>query len=256
MRTWCAFWKKEWMELVRSGKLWILLMVSALFGVMNPAIAKLTPWMMEVMADSLQDTGLQVAEVTVDAMTSWVQFYKNMPMALIVTVLLVGSIFTQEYQKGTLILVLTKGMSRRKVYTAKMMTLLAVWTVCYGISFGITWIYNDFYWDNGIASYPLMAAALFWLMGIWVFVMLVFFSAIFSETSGVLAGTGGAVLLCYISGMIPKVQEYLPVKLMESQEMLIGVAMPEDYGRALMVTVASMIAAGVAGMMIFDKKKL
>ena len=58
MSTWIAFWKKEWMELIRGGKFIIFLLISALFGLMNPAIAKLTPWLMESMADSLQDTGL------------------------------------------------------------------------------------------------------------------------------------------------------------------------------------------------------
>ena len=48
-----AFLKKEWMEAVRTGRLGILLLVFVLFGIMNPAMAKLTPWMMELMADSL-----------------------------------------------------------------------------------------------------------------------------------------------------------------------------------------------------------
>ena len=51
---------------------------------MNPAIAKLTPWLMEQFATSLQESGLVVTEVIVNAMTSWTQFYKNIPMGLIV----------------------------------------------------------------------------------------------------------------------------------------------------------------------------
>ena len=47
MKSLIAFMKKEWMDLVRSGRLMILLVIFLLFGIMNPAIAKLTPWMME-----------------------------------------------------------------------------------------------------------------------------------------------------------------------------------------------------------------
>ena len=68
---------------------------------MNPAIAKLTPWMMESMADSIAETGLVVTAVEVDAMTSWTQFYKNAPMALIVFLLMFAGILTSEYQSGT-----------------------------------------------------------------------------------------------------------------------------------------------------------
>ena len=47
MRTAYAFLKKEWMEYYRTGKLIIIVVIFALFGLMNPAIAKLTPFLME-----------------------------------------------------------------------------------------------------------------------------------------------------------------------------------------------------------------
>ena len=37
-----AFLKKEWMEWNRTGRSWILMLVFVLFGIMNPALAKLT----------------------------------------------------------------------------------------------------------------------------------------------------------------------------------------------------------------------
>jgi len=79
MRTLFAFMKKEYLETARTGKLIILVLLFALFGVMNPAIAKLTPWMMEMFSDSLVESGLIVANVQVDAMTSWTQFFKATP---------------------------------------------------------------------------------------------------------------------------------------------------------------------------------
>lgn len=47
-----AFMKKEWMENVRTGRIWILLILFGLFGVMNPAIAKLTPWIQCIFWDN------------------------------------------------------------------------------------------------------------------------------------------------------------------------------------------------------------
>ena len=256
MSTFIAFWKKEWMELLRSGKFIIVLLIFALFGIMNPAIAKLTPWLMETMADSLQDTGLQVTTVTVDATTSWIQLYKNMPMALIVVVLLFGSMFTQEYQRGTLVLVLTKGYPRRNVYLVKTWMALFIWTICFWLSFLITWFYNSYYWDNGNTSNILPAAALFWLFGIWVLLLLVFFSTVFSETSGVLAGTGAIVLLSYVVTIFPNVQDFLPVKLLGAQGLLLESQVIGDYGQAVFVTVVVSAAAAIAGMLLFEKKRI
>ena len=104
MKTWIALLKKESMEQLRTGKWTFLGILLVLFGIMNPAVAKLTPWLMEIMADSLAENGMILTPVTITAMDSWVQFFKNIPMALIAFVLLEGSMFTKEYQNGTLVL--------------------------------------------------------------------------------------------------------------------------------------------------------
>ena len=112
MRAFLAVFKKEWMEQLRSSRFIILTILFVMFGIMNPAIAKLTPWLLKVMAESLEESGMVVTTVEVDAITSWVQFFKNVPMALIVFVLMQSNIFTKEYQSGTLVLALTKGLHR------------------------------------------------------------------------------------------------------------------------------------------------
>ena len=81
MKTFLAFLKKELLFQLRTGKGMILGILFVLFGIMNPAVAKLTPWLMEMMADSLAESGMIITGITVTAMDSWVQFFKNMPMA-------------------------------------------------------------------------------------------------------------------------------------------------------------------------------
>lgn len=103
----------------------------AVLGIMNPAIAKMTPWLLATLADTLSESGLVVTAVTVDAMTSWTQFFKNIPMGLLVFLLLESSIFTEEYQSGTLVLTLTKGFERYKVVLSKSVMLLLLWTACH-----------------------------------------------------------------------------------------------------------------------------
>ena len=153
MKSLLAFMKKEWMEQVRSGRLLILVIIFILLGIMNPAVAKLTPWLLEMMADSLEASGMTVTAVTVSAMDSWVQFFKNAPMGLIAFILLESSIFTKEYQSGTLVLALTKGLDRHKVVISKAIILTLLWTVCYWFCFTITFGYNTYFWDNIIPHF-------------------------------------------------------------------------------------------------------
>lgn len=128
MRSLLSFLKKEYMETVRTGKLIILILLFMLFGIMNPATAKMTPWMMEMLSDTMAESGLIVTNIQVDAMTSWIQFFKNIPIALIAFMLIFSDIFTKEYKSGTLLLILTKGLSRYKVVLAKTVLLLSFWT--------------------------------------------------------------------------------------------------------------------------------
>ena len=148
MRAFLAFFKKELLDALRSGRLVILGCLFVAFGVMNPAVAKLTPWLMELMSESLAESGMVITEVNVDALTSWTQFYKNIPMALIAFVLIHASTLTREYESGTLVLLVTKGLSRTTVVLAKATALLGLWTVGYWLCFGVTYLYNAYFWDN------------------------------------------------------------------------------------------------------------
>lgn len=87
---------------------------------------------MQVLVNSgLAVERVECCENTLDASMSWIQFYKNAPMALIVCCLLLGNTLTGEVQRGTLIPVLTKGLSRWKIPLLKAFNLCLVWSVGY-----------------------------------------------------------------------------------------------------------------------------
>ncbi len=256
MRAFTAFFRKELMESVRSGKLLVLGILFVAFGIMNPAIAKLTPWIMDLMSDTLSQAGMTVTEVTVTAMDSWVQFFKNIPMALIVFILLYSSIFTKEYRSGTLVLMLTKGLARFKVVLAKSALLLILWTIGYWLNFGITYFYNDFYWDNSIAENLLPACVNWWLFGIFTVCVAVFFSVLCKGSSSVLLGTGGTVLAVYLLSLIPKLSHYTPASLMNSAALITGAEAPKEYLFAVVFTVLISIASLLAAISIMNKKSV
>ena len=62
MKTLMAFMKKEWMEQIRSSRLFILGLIFLAVGIMNPAFAKLTPWLMEMVAETMEESGLALLE--------------------------------------------------------------------------------------------------------------------------------------------------------------------------------------------------
>ena len=256
MRSLLSFIKKEWMEHFRSGRLLILGMIFVLFGIMNPAIAKLTPWLMETMADSLAESGLIVSEVKVTALDSWMQFYKNAPMALIVFVLMESSNFTKEYQSGTLVLALTKGLERYKVVVAKSFMLFVMWTIGYWLCFGITYSYNVYFWDNSIAENLMFSVVCWWIFGLWVISLLVLFSVLMDSNGAVLCGTGAVAFGLYLLGLFKKIKEYLPTLLMDGNSLIYGVEEAERYYTSLAVAGAMSLACLGLSIIVFNKKKI
>ncbi len=243
-----VFLKKEMLDALRSGKLLILGILFVAFGIMNPAIAKLTPLLMDMFAEDLAGTGLIIEDIAVDASTSWVQFFKNIPMALIVYIIVCGNIFTKEYRSGTLILMLTKGLGRCHALIAKAAVLLLGWSAGYFICFAITYGVNALLWDNSIMSHLAAAVLAWWLFGIFTVSLAVFFSVISNGFSGVMLGTVAAVAVSYILNLIPKLAPYTPTSLMSVTDGKIT--------KAVIVTVVLSAALLISSVPIMNKKSL
>lgn len=254
-----AFLKKEWLETVRTGKFAVLTLLFLLLGIMSPALAKLTPWLMELMADTMAESGLIVTEVEVNALTSWTQFFKNIPMGLIIFVLITGGSFTREYASGTLIPVLTKGLPRYRVVLAKSVLLLALWSFCYWLCFGVTYGYNAYFWDNGIAERLASAAVCWWLFGVWILCLVVLFSNVTGSVTGVYLGTGGIALLSYLIGRFPAAEKYTPALLMDMSSHLAeegGGRGAEGLGTAVAVTVICSCVCIAGSILALNRKQL
>lgn len=256
MKSFIAFFKKEFMEFKRSGKLIILLTLFVILGLMNPAIAKLTPLMFKLLEGSLAESGIEMTNIEVNALTSWTQFFKNMPLGLIAFGLLYAGIFTNEYKANTLVLILTKGLSRTKVLFAKLLMMFLIWTLGYFLAFFITYIYNDIYWDNSIVTSLMSPVINLYLFGIFVIVLIVFLSTIFKNQSEVtLLGTG-SIFLCYIISLFKRVNKLMPTSLMNTSNLLVGNESPKDYLITIIITIIVCIILSALSIHLFNKKEI
>ncbi|MDE6433522.1 MAG: ABC transporter permease [Lachnospiraceae bacterium] len=222
MKPGLAFIKKEWMEMFRSSKMTILLILFVLFGIMSPALAKLTPALYEMVADSMKEQGITISQIEVTALTSWTQYFKNAFMELVVLVCMFSGILTNEYQKGTLIPMYARGLSRGSVLFAKMITTLTAWTLCYYLCFGITYAYNAYFWDHDIVSHLALSVFCLYLLGVWLITVIFAISALLSSGTAVMLATGGIFAGLYFVGMIPKISKYLPVTLLNAGDLVTG----------------------------------
>ena len=145
---------------------------------------------------------------------------------------------------------------KAKIMAAKAVFLIAAWTVLYALCFGITYGYNAYFWDNGIAGNLFFAAAGTWLFGVWAAALQVFFSSVSKSSSQVLLGTGGVALGAYLLGIIPKLADLLPVKLMNGTALLQKAADPGDYYGCIVAAGAMVLLCMAAAVACFDRKQL
>lgn len=251
-----SFGKKELTEYNRGGKTILLLILFLLFGVMNPAIAKLTPWMMEMVADSMEETGLTITAVKVDAMSSWTQFYKNAPIIIIAFLIIFAGVLTKEYQSGTLINMVTKGLSRWKVLAAKGLVMSLVWTAGYWLMFAVTYAYNQFFWPETEVLSPFFAALCLYIAGLWLISLLLLGSVITSTGNAAIGFAGLGFVLSYLLGLIPKLFDYTPAKLTASSVLLTGAAEKGDFIPAIIITAALIILQTAVSVALFNQRTL
>ena len=247
MKAFVAFTKKELTSHARTMKIMIFGILFLLIAVLNVATAKFTPALMEMMSDT-------VGEPT--ALDSWTQFFKNIPVGIIVFVVLESGIFTGEYRSGTLVLSLTKGLDRKTVVASKTVVMTLLWTASYWLCFGATYAGNMLFWDNSLAKELGFAAFCTWLFGIFLISVTVLASTVFSSNIGVLLTAGGTVMVFYLAGMIPKIGRFFPTYLADGTSLVYGLSAPDDFLAAAIITAAASVVCLAASFPLFDKKQL
>lgn len=256
MKSFLAFLQKEALEQLRSHRFLLMTLLFILFGIMSPALAKLTPWMFEQLGDELANQGITIVPVEVDAFTSWAQYYKNIMMPLIVIVVMFSGTLCNELQKGTLINMLTKGLARKHVILAKALCITILWTFCYWLCFGITYAYNAFFWENGIVPHLFISGALIWLLGLWLIASILFISALVPSGTHVLLSIVGMIVLCYVMQMFPAITQYSPMMLLSAGNLLTETMILPDFLSAVYVCCITIVLFLSSSIIMFNQKKL
>ncbi len=239
MNQWLGFLKKEWFESVKTYKLLLVIVIFSIIGILNPFTAKITPVIME----NFMPEGMLVNLPEITALDSWLQFYKNMPqMGLIVFILLFSTMVSKELEKGTLVILLTKGLHRSTVITTKFFMALCYWTLAITLSFSITYAYTAYYWDQSQLQYLLFAASCLYVFGILLLAITLWGNTVFTSSYGGILVTLIAVISLFILSIFPKASSWNPLELLIAAPLLLtGELMPNDlwipYVLALLVTV-------------------
>lgn len=249
-----AFTKKEFMGQLRSGRAYILLAVLFLFGMTSPLFAKLTPQILSGM--SVQGILITLPKPT--AVDAWAQFFKNVcQMGIVALLLIFAGTLSQELSRGTLILPLSRGLSRAAVLAAKFFAAAATWTVSYALAALTACLYTQYLF--GGFTEPRLFFALFclWLFGIFLLGVLLLLSAAVPGSFGGLLATGGVLAVLLTLSAFPKLIRWNPVALASLNADALTAAKPADeLGTAVWVTLVLTAGCLVGAWAVFRKKQI
>jgi len=254
MTSYFAFCRKELMENLRTYRFWIMLAVFVIFGLMSPLVAKVLPDLLS----GVDMGGLVVQMPESTAFDSWTQFFKNNgQMGMLVLIIVFCGITANEFTKATLIPVVTKGMSRRTIILAKATVSVAIWTVSYVVSLGVTWAYTVYFWGNTPLPNAVLAFISLWLFGVLMIVLLILGGICLGNIYGALLFSGGAVIVMALVSIAPQAAKYNPLSLAGGEVSLLNDSQPASaFIPALLICIGLVVVGLIASLLIFDRKQL
>lgn len=254
MRAYLAFTKKELLENLRTYKLLIMIITFVFLGILSPLTAKLLPDILE----KFSPEGMQVLIKESTVLDSWAQFFKNISqLGLIIVTILFSSMMSNEFNQGTFVNILTKGLARRTIILSKFSVASLVWTFSYFISFSLSYGYTAYYWTNEGVSNLLPSVSYLWLFGILLLAIIILGGALFKSNYASLMFTGAFVLLLFLLNILPKLEKYNPIRLASANMSLLTADIrPKDLRSATIVSIGIIILSVITAIRVFNKKEI
>lgn len=254
MRAYLAFTKKEFCELTRTYKLFIMAAIFLILGMMNPITAKITPMLLE----KLMPAGIEISISEPTAIDSWVQFYKNVPtIGLIVLVIVFSGIMANEFTNNTLINMLTKGLPRSTVILSKFSMVVLAWTAAYVICFVVSYAYTAYFWSSENTFNILFSAACLWFFGVFLISTVMMGGVLFKNSYGCLLFTGSVTVILFLLNIVPKFAEYSPLALISKNMALItNTVAVSDLTTPLIMSGLGIFGMLCGAVLVFDRKQI
>lgn len=254
MKNLYFFTKKEFFECWRTSRFLILVIIFLIFGLMNPLLAKLTPEIVKMtIGDAMAST---IPKPT--SIDSWTQFFKNLTqIEMIVLALMFSGTVNNEINKGTLINLVTKGLRRWVIIVGKMISLVFQWSICFLLTFLVTWGYTAYYFPDNKSTQLFQAVFPLWIFGLLLLSLVLLSSTIMRNSYEGLLLTGGIIVILVLINLFDKLKYYNPISLVTQNLNFLQVTVDiQKYLPAILISILFFALATLLSIQIFNKKKL
>lgn len=258
MSRFLILFRKEMLENIRRRRLLILLLVFLSFAILSPMSAKYMPDLVKMLLSTTEAGGLELTMPPPVPADSYLQFLKNLTqMGVLLYMLLFMGTVTEEKRKGSIVLMLTKGVPRSTFLLAKFassaVTVLAAYALSCIVFLYYHWLAfrtapnaNDGVVLAAFAAFLVLMAAIALLAG----------TLAQSTAMAAVGAIGGYFLLSTLS-ILPVVKDYAPSALADRGYLIIlDKATPNDLLWPLLATLLLATALVAAALLSFRRQEL
>ena len=254
MRIFLSLLKKEAIEGARTKKMISTFILFLFIGVISPLTAKLTPMILQSIATGNIDINVEPPS----EIDSWTQFFKNISqIGMFGLAIILSTQMANEFQKGTLINLLSKGLPRYQVVLSKIFYNFILWFIAYFCSFILTYFYTRYFF--GI-SFPirniLMAALLPFIFGLFLISLEILAGVISGNVIGTLILTTVGIVIQLILSIRDEIVKYMPIALIGKPVNLIKGIGYDDYYVPIITGGILIIICIVISIAVINKKQI
>lgn len=254
MRGFGAFLGKEFREIARTWRIWVLPGIVLFFAVSGPPLAKITPELLSSFVPAESGVVIQMPDPTY--VDSYLQWTKNLQqIVLFAVIIMFGGVISAEKRTGTAVLALTKPLSRSAFVVAKTISALALLALTVIVGALATWALTLAIFAEA-PLVPLAQATGVWLLtGSLFLTLMVALSASIDSQAGA-AGLGFlAFIVLSIATLWKPAMDYSPAGLLSAPTVLVmGDTVP--LGWPLATTGVLTIVMVVAAVALFRRREL
>ena len=253
MRVFLVQLRKELRELVRTRKLFIVVVVLLAFGLMSPIFAKITPDLLEALGED-QLAGVQIIIPEPSTRDANDQFVKNTTQFGLLLAVLVGfGAIVGERERGQLALIFPHPLPRRVFVLAKFAALAILFGVALLVGAIADYAYRVMLFDAPDAGGFLAMVALLYVWLLCLIGLTLLASALGRNMASAGAIAFALVLLVSLAGTFTRMA---PGALTEWGRLLAnGMDVPARWG-ALIVTLALTAASVMASALILERQEI
>ncbi len=253
MMKFIAAFQKEWLELVRTKRLMIAMVVLVLFGMTSPLMAKMVPEMMKIVLGGEQFALMIPTPSITDAVA---QYIKNITQFGVLLALLFGmGSVANEKDKGTAAMILSKPMPRFTFLIAK----IAANTLLFALALSLAAVGCYYYTYVLFGQLPMVGflqmngLILLYLL---LYIALTIFFSTLTKTQYIAMGLSfGVVIVFGIVSAIPGLTRYVPDLLIVNATLL-GIGDSPESWIGLWVSLILIFASVLGAWLVFRKQEI